>query len=122
MILVDTSVWVDHLRASNAVLAGLLEQATVLAHPWVVGEIALGNLSRRQEVLGLLDGLPQATSATPAEVLFVIERHELHGTGIGYVDAQLLAATKLTGDATLWTSDRRLAALAADLGCAFDSA
>ncbi len=122
MILVDTSVWIDHLRSGDATLAGLLHDGAVLGHPWVVGELALGNLHRRGEVLGLLDGLPQAVTATPAEVLTLVERHELHGIGIGYVDAQLLAATKLSDDSTLWSADRRLAAVASRLGCAFGPA
>jgi predicted nucleic acid-binding protein len=119
VILVDTSVWVDHLQAGNATLAQMLEHGAVLAHPWVVGELALGDLKQRGEIIQLLNGLPQATSATPAEVLTLVEHHELHGTGIGYVDAQLLAATKLT-DAALWSLDRRLTAASARLGCAFD--
>lgn len=120
MILVDTSVWIDHLRVGSAALASLLERSAVLAHPWVVGELALGNLRRRDEVLGLLDGLPQATTATAAEVLTLIDRRELHGTGIGYVDVQLLASTRLTPGAALWTHDRRLAAAASRLGSAFE--
>ncbi len=114
--MVDTSVWIDHLRAGHSRLAELLEHNLVLAHPWVTGELALGQLSRRSEVLGLLSNLPQATVATPAEVLTLVDRHELHGVGIGYVDAQLLAATLLTEDATLWTTDKRLAAVATRLG------
>ncbi len=98
----------------------LLERGAVLAHPWVVGELALGHLSRRDQVIGLLSRLPQATAATPTEVLTLIEHHELYGLGIGYVDAQLLAATKLTDGATLWSNDRRLGAATSRLGCAFD--
>ncbi len=120
MILVDTSVWIDHLRAGSATLARLLERGAVLGHPWVVGELALGQLGQRGEVLGLLGSLPQATVATPAEILTLIERHELHGVGIGYVDAQLVAATKLTPGAALWTTDRRLVAVASRVGHAFD--
>jgi predicted nucleic acid-binding protein len=118
VILVDTSVWIDHLRAGAATLAALLEHGRVLGHPWVIGEIALGHLSQRQEILGLLAGLPQATVATDDELTAFIEHHQLYGLGIGYVDAQLLAATRLTADAHLWTADRRLAAAAARLGCA----
>lgn len=120
MILVDTSVWIDHLRAGNPILATLLERGLVLGHPWVVGELALGHLSRRREVVDLLSGLPPATVATPVEVLTLVTRHELHGLGIGYVDAQLLAATLLTPDARLWTNDKRLAAAATRLGRATD--
>ena len=119
MILVDTSVWVDHLRSGNAALGRLLESAAVLGHPWVTGELCLGNLSRRSEVIGLLQGLPQAVVASDEEVLGLIDGERLSGTGIGYVDAQLLAATRLTPDARLWTGERRLAAVAEHLGVAF---
>ncbi len=115
MILVDTSVWVDHLRSGDPRLSALLEEARVLVHPWVTGELALGQLSRRREILGLLNHLPQARVATEAEVMTLVETRRLYGTGIGYVDAHLLAATLLTADASLWTRDRRLAAAAADL-------
>ncbi|MGH3665637.1 MAG: type II toxin-antitoxin system VapC family toxin [Egibacteraceae bacterium] len=120
MILVDTSIWIDHLRAGHATLAHLLERGLVLGHPWVVGELALGHLSQRREVLGLLTSLPQAVVATTDEVLTLVERHDLYGLGIGYVDAQLLAATQLTPDAELWTADRALVAAASRLGCAVD--
>jgi len=120
VILVDTSIWIDHLRAGHLTLAHLLEYGSVLGHPWVVGELALGHLSQRQEILGLLNSLPQAAVATPTEILTFIERHELHGLGIGYVDVQLLAATQLTPGAGLWTNDKRLAAAAARLGLVVD--
>lgn len=120
MILVDTSVWIHHLKEGNATLAHQLERGAVLAHPCVVGELALGRLRRRQEVVELLGGLPQATVATAPEVLMFVEHHELYGIGIGYVDAQLLAATKLTPDARLWSADRRLESASVRLGCAFD--
>ena len=112
MILVDTSVWVDHLRAGGRALVHLLDHGLVLAHPWVTGELALGHLSQRQDILGLLTGLPSAQIATDAEVLGLIEAEQLYGLGIGYVDAQLLAATRLTPDARLWTADKRLAVVA----------
>lgn len=115
MILVDTSIWVDHLRAGHPVLGRLLEQQQVLGHPWVTGEIALGSLSQRDEVLTLLGGLPQAEVATAPEIAEFIERHALSSLGIGYVDAALLAATALTADARLWTRDKRLAAASARL-------
>ena len=120
MILVDTSIWVDHLSAGNATLTRLLDQGSVLAHPWVIGELALGNLRERDEVLRLLERLPQASTATAAEILTFIGRWSLYGIGIGYVDAQILAATRLTPGATLWTADRRLAAAAARVGYRFD--
>jgi len=120
VILVDTSIWIDHLRAGHATLAQRLEHGLVLGHPWVVGELALGRLSQRREIIGLLTSLPQATVATTDEILTLVERHRLQGIGIGYVDAQLLAATLLTPDAALWTNDRRLAGAATRLGCAVD--
>ncbi|HEX6401588.1 MAG TPA: type II toxin-antitoxin system VapC family toxin [Pseudonocardiaceae bacterium] len=119
MILADTSVWIDHLRYEDTLLARLLNSGAVLAHPWVTGELALGNLSQRADVIGLLRGLPQATVASDDEILTLIEQEALPGTGIGYVDAQLLAATRLTPDATLWTRDKRLLALSVQLGLDF---
>ncbi len=118
MTLVDTSVWVDHLRTGHSGLASLLNDNLVLGHPWVTGELALGHLARRAEVIGLMGALPQATVATAEEVMVLVERHELYGLGIGYVDAQLLASTMLTGGTELWTTDRRLRAVAVRLGCA----
>lgn len=122
MILVDTSVWIDHLRAGRRVLRRLLERGAVLGHPWVTGELALGNLSQRRAVLGLLGSLPRADVLTPDEMLVFLDRHRLAGTGVGYVDVQLLAATRLTPDASLWTTDKRLAAIATRLGLAVDPA
>jgi predicted nucleic acid-binding protein len=116
VILADTSIWVDHLRAGHRTLAHLLDRGSVLSHPWVAGELALGHLSQRQEILRLLRSLPQAEIATTGEVATFIERHQLHGLGIGYVDAQLLAATQLTPDGSLWTNDKRLAGAASRLG------
>ena len=119
MILVDTSIWIDHLRSANAMVVRLLGNGAVLGHPWVTGELALGNLSRRDEVIGLLAALPQATEARKDEVLRLIEQEALYSAGIGYVDAHLLAATRLTSDTTLWTRDRRLLVVAAHLGLDF---
>ena len=119
MILVDTAVWIDHFRDRGSLLAELLERGEVLGHPWVTGELALGRLRGRAEILRLLGHLPQATVATAAELLALIERHELFGLGIGYVDAQLLAATMLTDDAQLWTSDRRLSKAAERVGAVY---
>ena len=101
MILVDSSVWTLHLRTGDPLLAGLLDRAEVLGHVFVRGELACGNLRRRDEILALLADLPQAVVATDDEVLELIERHRLMGRGIGYVDAHLLAATLLTGGALL---------------------
>jgi predicted nucleic acid-binding protein len=121
MILVDTSVWIDHLRASDSRLRSLLLSSKALGHPWVVGEIALGHLSRRDEILGLLKNLPQATLATHDEVMSLLEGRRLFELGIGYVDAHLLTATLLTSGATLWTRDRRLLAAAEQLGIATET-
>jgi predicted nucleic acid-binding protein len=118
MILVDTSVWVDHLRASDSALIRLLDATQVVMHPFVLGEIALGNLPRRNLILGILRLLPQAVIASNEEVLNFIDRHHLTGLGIGYVDAHLLAATKLTAGASLWTRDKSLRDVAKRLALA----
>lgn len=115
MILVDTSVWIDHLRRGSARLEVVLLDGRAASHPFVLGELALGRLSRRREILGLLSELPQVQVATHGEVLALVERHALAGTGIGWVDAHLLAAAALSR-ASLWTLDRRLGAVAARLG------
>jgi len=116
VILVDSSVWIDHLRVGDAALAERLELGIVLGHPFVLGELACGRLRNRSEILMLLADLPQAVPAADAEVLAMIERHRLMGRGIGYVDAHLLASTLLTPEAALWTRDRRVANIARDLG------
>jgi predicted nucleic acid-binding protein len=118
VILVDTSVWVDHLRSTQKVLVALLDKGMVLAHPFVIGELALGNLRQREVVLDALSDLPRASVATDVEVLHFIDRHALFGCGIGYVDAHLLAAVRLTAGAELWTKDRRLHGVAVELGLA----
>ncbi|MGH7103651.1 MAG: type II toxin-antitoxin system VapC family toxin [Acetobacteraceae bacterium] len=116
MILVDTSVWVDHLRFHDDTLARLLDAGAVLAHPFVIGELALGHLGERELILTALSGLPQANVATDAEVRTFIESQALFSRGIGYVDVHLLAAVRLTADAELWTNDRRLHGVAEALG------
>ncbi|MHB1143587.1 MAG: type II toxin-antitoxin system VapC family toxin [Thiobacillus sp.] len=115
MILLDTSVWIDHLRQGDAQVASLLEAGLVLSHPFVIGELACGQLKSRAEILGLLAALPQALVAQEQEVLFFIERHSLMGRGIGYIDAHVLTATALTEGARLWTRDKRLDSLAREL-------
>lgn len=119
MILVDTSVWVHHLRVGDATLTELLNQTQVLMHPFVLGELACGNLRNRDKVLQLLGDLPQATVASEPEVLFFIERHTLMGRGIGYIDAHLLAAVTLSGSTQLWTRDKRLQSMAEALNLAY---
>lgn len=120
MILVDTSIWIDHLRAGDKELVTLLNSAQVLSHPFVVGELACSNLRSRDEVLTLIGNLPQVTVATDAEVLYFIEQHGLMGRGIGYIDAHILAAVSLASPARLWTREKRLDAVAVDLGLAFE--
>jgi len=117
MILVDTSIWVDHLRHGDTRLQTLLETRQVVIHPSIVGELALGNLRQRNAVLSSLRDLPHAVSAGDEEVLEFIERHTLPGLGIGWVDAHLLASSRLTS-ASLWTRDKRLKAVAIKLGVA----
>jgi len=114
VILVDTSIWIDHLRAGDNALTHLLETGRVLAHPLVIGELALGHLRQRQQILDALHDLPQATVATNVEVLAFINRQQLAGLGIGYVDVHLLASVQLTPDARLWTRDKRLHAVASE--------
>ena len=118
MILVDTSVWVEHLRSASAILSALLDDGGVLGHPFVLGELALGNLRQRDDFLRVFRRLPQAASASHLEVLQFIDREALYGRGIGYVDAHLLAAARLTAGSKLWTRDRRLQAVAGHLGLA----
>jgi len=117
MILADTSVWVDHLRAGDPALAAALEKGDVVTHPFVIGELACANLKNRRDVLQLLGMLPGASVATDREALDFIERRALMGRGIGYIDVHLLAAVALTG-ARLWTRDQRLATVARDLSLA----
>ncbi len=119
MILVDTSVWVDHLRRGDPGLVALLERAAVVMHPFVMGEIACGSLKDRQSLLELLHDLPRAVIATDDEAMQFIERHRLFGKGIGYIDVHLLASVALTGGAQLWTRDQRLRQVAATMGFAY---
>lgn len=118
MILVDTSIWVDHLRQGDAGLIDLLERSAVVMHPFVVGEIACGSLRDRETILELLQDLPAAAVASPDEVLKFIDGHVLHGKGIGYVDVHLLASVALTPGVRLWTRDSKLRRVAELLDCA----
>ena len=117
MILVDTSVWIDHLAHGDSQLRSLLEDGEVLMHPFIVAEIALGSLSNRAETVGALQALPEAPVAQHHEVMSFLESARLFGLGIGYVDLHLLAAVRLAPSTKLWTRDRRLlqAALELDL-------
>jgi predicted nucleic acid-binding protein len=118
LILVDTSVWIDHLRADNAALKRLLDAGRVLMHPFVIGELALGRMRQREIILAALSDLPRAELATDAEVLGFVDREALFGRGIRYVDAHLLASTRLSAGATIWTRDTRLCDVAEELGLA----
>ena len=108
MILVDTSVWIDHLARGDAGLQGLLEEGEVLMHPYIVAEIALGSLNQRDQTVDALQALPEIPLASHREVMAFLNHERLFGVGIGYVDLHLLAATRLANGCRLWTRDRRL--------------
>jgi hypothetical protein len=114
MVLVDTSVWVSHLRDGNTELANLLNDGNVLCHPLIVGELACGNLKDRAVIFSFLKLLPMSMEAEHEEVLSFIENNRLMGKGIGYVDAQLVASAVLTG-VPIWTLDKKLAQVADSL-------
>lgn len=116
-VLADTSVWVDHLRNGNANLVRLLERGDVVCHPYVIGELACGNLRRREAILGLLEALPSSPEATHEEVLALLATHALHGRGLGWIDAHLLASARLM-PCELWTLDLSLHAAATSVGLA----
>lgn len=111
MILVDTSVWIEHLRSGSQGLRGLLYESKVLGHPFVTGELTCGSLKNRGELLALLRALPQAPMGDTEEVLRLIEEERLFSRGIGWVDAHLLASARLAR-ARIWTLDGRLGAVA----------
>jgi predicted nucleic acid-binding protein len=115
MILVDSSVWIDHLRHGEAELVAALQQSQIMVHPFVLGELACGNLKNRNQILSLLESLPAAAMASDAEVRAFIDQHALMGRGIGYIDVHLCASARLSG-AQLWTRDKRLHAVASELG------
>jgi len=118
MVLVDTSVWIDHMRSGEPVLKQRLEAGKVWTHPFVIGEMACGNLKHRKTILSLMKDLPHVRVATDDETLFFIEANALMGRGIGYIDAHLLTAVALTDSIKLWTRDKRLHAVAKSLGVA----
>jgi predicted nucleic acid-binding protein len=120
VILVDTSVWVEHFRSANATLIDELGAGRVLSHPFVIGELACGNLHNRREVLDLLARLPSVPTATHVEALGFLDRRSLMGRGIGFIDVHLLASAALAAPTRLWTRDRRLATVASELNLAYE--
>ena len=119
MVLVDTSVWVDHLRRGNPGLVDQLDKAAVLCHPFVVGELACGNLTNRAEILRLLQALPSAPLAEQEEVLHLLDKKRLFGHGLGWVDTHLLASARLM-KCPLWTLDKALSTAAEELNLGFE--
>jgi len=117
VVLVDTSVWVAHLRQGAIGLEALLQGGRVVGHPFIVGELACGNLRNRSEILSLLQKLPEAIRAAHEEIMQFIENYGLMEKGLGYIDMHLIASARLTG-AALWTLDKRLNEVAITLGLA----
>jgi len=115
MMLVDTSVWVDHLRDGSRVLAKLLNDGEVLCHPFIIGELSCGNLRQRRTIITLLQALPHLDRVSDDEILYFIEKHRLFGRGLGLVDIHLLASCSLS-NCQLWTRDKRLMKISEDLG------
>ena len=111
MILVDTSVWIDHFRNENKLLASLLSNGAVVMHEFILGELAIGNFKNRKPILDLLDSIPKISKLTLSEFLFFVERNSFWGKGVGFVDLHILGATKLEG-IKIWTLDKRLNSLA----------
>lgn len=120
MILVDTSVWIDHFHRTDDHLVGLLADAAVLQHPLVIGELAVGTLRDRDRILDLLQNLPSAPTASHDEVLHFVNARKLHGRGLSLIDAHLLASVHLAPAVTLHTRDKRLASAARELGRAHE--
>ena len=120
MILADTSVWIDHLRHDCPPLSALLDQNQVVMHPLVLGELACGNLQNRTQLLRLWQSLASLPEVNHKETLYFIEGNKLMGKGVGYIDVQLLASVTINADTQLWTKDRRLAAIARELGYAWN--
>ena len=118
-MLVDTSVWIDHLRRRNTKLFSQLENGQVECHPFVIGELACGSLRRRAEILALLNALPRVQEAGHDEVLALMESRRLMGRGLGWIDVHLIASA-LVSRTSLWTLDKRLAACARAIGVGFE--
>ena len=119
MFLADTSVWIDYLARGDDHFAQLLDDDAVVGHPFVTAELALGSIANPSETIALLESLPQAQTASHGELMQLIRSERLGGSGIGFVDAHLLAACRLSGT-SLWTRDKRLRAQSQRLGCAWN--
>ncbi|MBC2715319.1 MAG: type II toxin-antitoxin system VapC family toxin [Desulfobacteraceae bacterium] len=119
MILVDTSVWINHLRDGDRYLEELLLDGEVWSHTFIISELACGNIKNRKEIISLLLALPMSPQVEFREYLYFIERHQLNGRGIGFVDIHLLASSQL-GQVKLWTADKRLMSAAANLGLKYE--
>jgi hypothetical protein len=115
MVIVDTSVWVSHLRAGNVTLERLLNKGSVICHPFIIGELACGNIRNRSEILSLLQALPMAIQAEHEEIMEFIEHNQLMGKGLGYVDIHLIASAILTG-VPIWTFDKMLDQVSSQFG------
>ncbi|MDP2645726.1 MAG: PIN domain-containing protein [Desulfobacterales bacterium] len=120
MVLVDTSVWVNHFRRGEPHLDKLLMDADVVCHSFIIGELACGNIVNRTEILTLLRSLPLAPAINLDEYLYFVERNQLHGIGIGFVDVHLLASAKLAG-VPLWTNDKKLHHAASNMGLSYST-
>ncbi len=118
MVLVDTSTWIDHFQKGNKHLQSLLLENVVVCHQYVIGELACGNLKNRIEIIDLLQSLPSVPQIDLQEYLYFIEKHNLPGRGIGFIDIHLLASTTL-GQVKIWTLDKRLKLAAIDLGLSY---
>ena len=118
MVIVDTSIWIDHLRKSNLGLEKLLLDEKVASHPFIIGELACSNLKNRNEFLSLIQTLPMAPTINLDEFLYFIRQNELTGRGIGFIDVHLLASARLS-EMPLWTSDKRLKSVSMELNIAY---
>lgn len=118
MVIVDTSIWVDHLRKGSLHLEKLLLEAQVACHPFIMGELACGNIKNRNEFLSLIQTLPMAPTINLDEFLYFTEQNKLMGKGIGFVDIHLLASARLS-EIPLWTSDKKLKSVSMELNIAY---
>ncbi len=118
MVLVDTSIWIAHFREGSPHLQKILSEESVLCHPFVIGELACGNIKNRKEIIALLGALPKAMITQNDEILYFIEQNHLYGLGIGLIDVHLLASVLLS-NAQLWTADKKLQESAARLKCQY---